>query len=186
MPRDAAAIGKKKQEAGSLFEAWVEAQHDFALCAGWLACVEHNEAHAKTIRGKVMYVAAGIADYTGTINNGHGTTLAVEAKSTADARLMRSIVAPKQARHLEAVAKAGGISLLLVEYRTAHAKQRFAIPWLEVPWQTLRTAESIGPQDVDKWRIPTDKCYLVAHLPPSLTSGELKLQPMVKRVYRRD
>jgi hypothetical protein len=179
MPRSATrvAVGRANKAAGTAFEAWVEAQHNAALTMGVLAHIEHNEAHSKIISGRPMYVAPGVADYTGTLAN--GKSLAAEAKSTDAMRLSKSEVKPLQQKHLNAVARTGAPALLLVEFRGIPVEgvapgiagsRRYAVPWMEVPWEVLRTAESVSESALIKWRIQPSECYVTrvcdVRLPP--------------------
>lgn len=151
------ATGRRNKEAGAAFEGWVESQHVEAYRRGILAFVEKTEPHAKMIGGRLVYVAKGVADYTGCLVGGR--CLAVEAKSTADTRLMRSVISSKQETHLNAVTAAGGLALLLVEYRFEQYA-RFSIPWEDVPWSMKRSQYSLFIGDVQEWRIEPGDCYL--------------------------
>lgn len=171
----AVATGRANKAAGSTHEFWMSLQHAEAKRAGLLAHVEKNEPHSKIIGGRVMYSSAGVSDYTGTLAAGtrstsffvgrpqlsclDGVTLAVEAKSTSAARLARAEVKPRQSEHLDAVARAGGLALLLVEFRGADPL-RFAVPWAEVPWTKLRTADSVGAADLGRWLVQPGGSYL--------------------------
>lgn len=191
--RDNKAIGRKAKAIGAAFETWIDGQHQAAHALGILAFVEKTEAHSQVIHGRVEFIAPGVADYIGTLCDG-GKTLAVEAKSTDDAQLMRSVVSPKQAKHLDAVAAAGGLALLLVEFRhvsqvgESYAAQvlpiyaRYAVPWLEVPWQTLRTAESVAEASIQQWRILADTCYLSKYHSGGVPVGSVGR----KRVFPRE
>ncbi len=153
--------GFRAQATGARFEGWIEMQHERAAHLGILAHVEHNQPHAKNVGGRLIYTRPGVADYTGTLEGGR--SLAVEAKSRMG-RLLRSDIEPRQAIHLEAVSRAGGLALLLVEFRDEHKTHRFAIPWLEVPWETLRSAESIGFESMRaEWLALSnpESCYLL-------------------------
>ena len=156
-------MSRKSQQVGGAFERWIEAQHEAAKILGILSHVEHNQAQAKVVRGGLRYVGKGVSDYTGTLA-GNGRALAVEAKSTQKPRLPRAEIKKKQAEHMDAVARAGGLALLLVEFRQetkdAEFLQRFAIPWLEVPWETKKSAESISVEDLAAWAVVPD-CYLL-------------------------
>jgi recombination protein U len=158
--RDNVKIGRIKQAVGEMFEAWVDGQHEHAQRLGIIAHVEKNEPHSKIIHGHVIYTAAGVADRTGTLEGGR--SLAVECKSTKAVRFPRNDISTKQQEHLDAVARAGGLALLLVEFRatTPPLFARYAIPWLEIPWKTLKTAESLDPADIGVWMIPPGVCYL--------------------------
>lgn len=158
--RDHSKIGRLSQAVGEHFESWVDGQNEMAMRLGIIAHVEKNEPHSKVIGGQLRHTAAGVADRTGTLEGGR--TLAVECKSTSEKRFAKAEVSKRQAEHLDAVARAGALALLLVEFRltTAPFYKRYAIPWLETPWRTLRTAESLDPADIEQWRIAPDTCYL--------------------------
>ena len=159
--------GRKSQAAGIAFESWINGQHETANVIGILAFVEKTEAHSRVIHGRVQFAEPGVADYIGCLV-GNGRCMAVEAKSTADDHLMRSAVSTKQAKNLDSVAAAGGLALLLVEFRGQSRGQeagrpvfrRYAVPWQEVPWQVLRTAQSVAEDSIQQHRIVPDTCYL--------------------------
>lgn len=151
------AVGRAKKQAGDAFEMWIEYQHQRAMCDGVLACVVHNQPESRFVNGRVIYTERGVADYTGTFNDGYGTTLAVEAKSTKDGRIYKDIVSRKQQEHLDAVTKAGGVALLLVEDR--RYMRRYAVYWKQVPWQVLRSAESLDCESLKHWLV-SEECYL--------------------------
>lgn len=158
MTRDHSAIGRAAQQAGDAFEGWLDGQHVRAGQLGILAHIEHNEAHSKIVNGQHIYTKPGVADYTGILEGGR--YLAVEAKSTEKGRLLRNVVEPRQQEHLEVVTRAGGLALLLIEFRREPFFARYAVPWLEVPWTKLRTAESVAAEDIGIWIIKPDACYL--------------------------
>jgi hypothetical protein len=155
--------GRKAQLVGDAFEVWCDQQHEVALQLGILAHVVHNQPTAKFVGGKLIYVSAGVADYTGMMERCimYNGTFAAEAKSVDPdkKRLYRSRIEDKQAEHLDCVAKAGGLALLLVEFRAEdglHA--RYAIPWLDVPWTKARTADSLDENQILYYRVV--ECYL--------------------------
>lgn len=161
--RERAAKGRRSQAIGDAFESWVDGQHEGARRLGILAHVEHNQARSRVVKGRLIYTATGIADYTGVLVGGR--TLAAEAKAVAGGRLPRSRIEEKQARHLDAVALAGGLAFLLVEF---HAQSKFtavftryAVPWREVPWRIVKTAESVDVGALyDEWEVQPGTCYL--------------------------
>lgn len=176
-------MGRASQVVGALFEAWIESQHDKALDLGILAHpATHNQAITKVIGGRLIYEKPGIADYTGTLTRG-AVTLAVEAKSTQLGYLPRLAITQKQQMHLSAVAVAGGISLLLVEFRKDHINDRYAVPWALVPWGVKRTAESVDEDAITKWHIPPQtECYLERfHTRGPAVEGVVR-----KRIYPRE
>jgi hypothetical protein len=96
-----------------------------------------------------------VADYTGCLNNGTATMFAAEAKSTSKLYLPRSAIESKQAAHLDAVAAAGGLAFLLVEFRDENlssqqyaSRDKFAIPWKQVPWKVKKSAESLDREEL--------------------------------------
>lgn len=148
--------GRKKQVAGALFEHWVEGQHKIALAKGLLVHVEHSEPHCKVINGRLIYTACGVADYFGTLAG--GKSLAVEAKSIDSTSFPYRLIKPKQIKHLDAVANAGGVAVLLVNF----AGVKCAMEWRQVPWKVKRSAKSIDLEDVQRYEVPstTSACYL--------------------------
>lgn len=185
--RDNAAIGKKSKNVGDRFEQWIESQHELAKQHGIVYSVVHNQPTTKFIRGRLIYTSAGASDYTGVLAGGRA--FAVEAKSTDKERLPRASVKLKQAEQLDSVARAGGLALLLVEFRHVSVpafpvpdiiNARFAIPWLEVPWKVLRSAESVGSYDLSDWEIHSD-CYLYR-----FCESGTNIAPTMGRRYRTE
>ena len=177
--------GRKAQQAGDQFESWLNAQHEQAKRLGILAHVEKTQARTAVVRRKLIYTGKGVADYVGTLEG--GKSLALEAKSTQEDRFPRNEISAKQQEHLGVVARAGGLALLLVEFRDFVVNKslpartfRFAIPWLALPWETLRTAESVSPLDVSQWRVD-ERCYLSAYHPGGVSSSS-----HARRVYARE
>jgi hypothetical protein len=159
--RDNSAIGRLSQQVGEAFESWLDGQHIYAQRFGILAHIEHNQAKTKVVRGTLMYVGKGVCDYTGVLDR-TAVTFAAEAKSCKAKSFPRKQVKKKQQDHLTAVARAGGLALLVLEFRstTPPFRERFAVPWLEVPWETKRSAESVSAEALAKWRVLPDTCYL--------------------------
>jgi hypothetical protein len=182
--RDNVKIGRLSQAVGEHFENWIDGQHEMAMRLGILAHVEKNEPHSKMLGGHLIHTAPGVADRTGTLEGGR--SLAVECKSTSDKRLSKSAISKRQAEHLDAVGRAGGLALLLVEFRslTAPLYRRFVVPWLEVPWKVLRSAKSLEPADIERGlMILPGTCYLArwhAGGPRSSSHG------IRQRVYARE
>src|SRR5258706_13247625 len=120
---------------------------------GILAHHAKTEPGCKKINGRLTYTNPGIADRIGTFEGGR--SFAAEAKSTSEGILYRSEVKPKQQEHLNAVAKAGGLALLLIEFRMDMSPYwvRFAVPWLDTPWEIKRSAESVSPLMLVNWSV---------------------------------
>lgn len=176
--------GRAAKTAGDAWESWIEAQHTMAMHLGILAHeVEHNKPEARVVGGRLIYTAPGISDYSGVLTRG-AVCLAVEAKSTQDDYLARAKITPQQQRYLYAVGVAGGVSLLLVEFRRKGAPpSRYACPWALVPWQVKRSAESVVWEDLLQWEIRLDgACYLERfHARGLAVEGAIQ-----KRVYPRE
>lgn len=175
------AGGRLAKASGDAFEDWISGQHMMAKNRGILAHVAHTYPEAKYIKGTLTYVKKGVADFSGTLEGGR--SLAEEAKSTKDVLLDKSQLKPKQIAHLETVARAGGLALLLVEFRqkTHPFYQRFAIPWLEVPWTVIESAETVSALALMKWIVPPDTCYLARY-----HAGGPSSSPSTLRRYARD
>lgn len=149
-------MSRVQQASGARFEQWVEAQHAVARSRGLLVHAEHTQAVARVIGRKVVYVAPGVADYVLCLRGGRYA--AVEAKACDGPRLYKSRIGPLQARHLDAVARGGGaLALLVVKYEAA---DYFATPWLDVPWERARSADSVTAAALDPWKIVPGSCYL--------------------------
>lgn len=163
-----AQIGRENRYAGEDFEKWIDGQHVMAGWRGILAHVVHNEPKSEIVYGKQIWTAPGAADYTGVLHG--GGVVAVEAKSTKEVRLARAALSPKQQHHLEMVSQAGGLALLLVEFRRTQAPLfvRYAIPWREIPWKKLRSADTVSMEDIKElWLVAPDTCYLAKFHPGS-------------------
>ncbi len=151
--------GRAAKAAGDAWEAFVEAQHEMAKYLKVLVHVAHNQPGTKFIHGRLTHAEKSGTDFTGLLADGR--TLAAECKSTVG-RLMRSEVKKLQVEQLDAVASVGGAAYLLVEFRIGdQGYVRFAIPWKAVPWMKLRSADSIGTEDMrPEWRFVAGECYL--------------------------
>lgn len=156
--------GLAAKAAGDAFESFVERQLNAAVHFGVLAYWQHNQPGVRVVGGRVVHTERSGPDFTGMTANSR--VFVAEAKSTSS-RLMKAAIKKKQQEQLDAVAKAGGLAYLLVEFRLgieyAQAGQtvRFALPWQSVPWKRLRSAESIGPEDCRSEQAMTkDECFL--------------------------
>lgn len=155
-------MGRKSQAVGAAFESLIESHHTMALRQGIIAHIVHNQASSRVVGGRLIYDKPGVADYTGCLVGG-GRCLAVEAKSVEGERLPKSRIEPLQEKHLNAIAEAGGLALLLVEFRVPGRLWRYAIEWAKVPWTVAKTAESLTAADASKaagWEVAVLDCYL--------------------------
>lgn len=151
---------RASKSTGDLFESWVERHLDEALRLGLITHWVHNEPHGKVIGGKWQMVAAGVADYTAVAYGGQ--VVAIEAKKRAG-RLKKSEVSVEQRRHLDAVVRAGGVALLLVRLVDAAGRSlgEYCCPWQFVQWTVVRSAESVGEGELERWRVESRaRCFL--------------------------
>lgn len=160
---------RRSRNIGEDFEGVVDVWHSAAGLRGALAHVIHNMPPSKFVNGQLMYEKPGAADYTGVLHGGQ--YLAAEAKSVIpDGRLTKSRISPLQQQHLNAVEAAGGLAFLLVEFRVHHSvnHRQYAIPWHEVPWKVLRSAESLDECDIAVcYQVPAGSDYLLRYHPGS-------------------
>ncbi len=181
--RSSSEVGRYKKLVGDQFESWAEGQFNHAMRIGILATWHHNEPKVKIIYGQLKYDEKSVSDYSATFETtigAPGRSGAFEAKSTGGKNFSLAKISPLQQKHLEAVARAGGIAMLLVEFRreTVPLFRRFAIPWLDIPWVTLRTAKSISADVVDRWEVAPGTCFLTSYHP-----GGPRSTPMPGRKY---
>ena len=163
--------GTLAQDVGQQWENWVSGQNQVAEMRGLLAVSWHNEPRCLPVGGgRFIYASASAADFAGTLGKEInpewcGKGFAAEAKSRSQARLYLSGITPLQQLHLTKNAAAGGLSLLLAEFRDESSAlwrfTRFAIPWQLVPWSKGRKngADGIAAADLAGWEI-TAACYL--------------------------
>lgn len=175
--------GAYAKAVGDMFETWLDGQHVFARSKGILAHIHHNEPKTRMQKGVLFYDKKSVADYSGTLEGGR--SLAVEAKSWGqEDAFPRSQIDTLQAEHMQTVLRAGGLALLVVEIRHPFV-QRFAVPWQEVPWQVLRSAETTTAELLTDagWKISVtdDSCYL-----SKFHAGGVSSSPLSFRKYARD
>jgi len=155
--------GRAAKRHGDALEAWMRAQLAAAVLAlrlVWWTKIEAPVAHKRVREGdgwgwKLVWGAKASADFVGCAVDGR--CLAIECKSTEDGRLPRADIQPQQAAQLDAVADAGGVSLLAVEFRhpgrDAWGARQYLIPWRRVPWTIARSAMGLDEADAAPWRV---------------------------------
>ncbi len=165
MSTRSSATARASRDIGEAFESQVDTWHEMAGLRGALAHVVHNAPPAKFVHGRLIYEETGVADWTGCMHG--GVFLACEGKSVVpNGRLARSRISTKQAAHLDAVTAAGGLAFLLVEFRAAALllHRHYVLPWHEVPWKVVRTAESLSEEDIAAhYRVNKGEDYLAKY-----------------------
>jgi hypothetical protein len=190
---------------GAQFEQWHEGQLNAAVMLGILAHWLHTEPKATVVHGRVQYAEKSGADWVGimeavrhpitvggpdqivssSFETDRARVLVVETKSVKGNSLPRSMIEKKQAEHLDACARAGGLALLVGEFRLDTVRMRFACPWLEVPWEVKRSAESISPILMAPWDVSKfPDCYLKRWHAGGKRSGTWSA--LRKRVYNTE
>ncbi len=124
-------------------QVWPEARHRSAPDGrgGW--------------RWELRWGERAHADFSGTTADGR--SFAIECKTVEGPRLPRTRVEAHQAKHLDAVARAGGVALLALEFRdegpAASIGRLYVVPWALVPWAKARSAESVDEPSVARFRV---------------------------------
>ena len=85
------------------------------------------------------------ADFVCCASSGH--YIAIECKATDQDRFKRSEVSQVQTEHLDAVP----LSFLALRI----GDEMFFVPWRAIPWETLRTTESVTAARLSAWRVST-------------------------------
>ena len=147
------------QQADHAFMERLRGQHMAAKLAGIVARMRHCGPPVRFMgRGMCEPIGTGPADFQGQFTRAYGSkSIAAEAKSRAG-RLAFNDIPAHQVEDLDACADEGGCALLLYEHRDGSRVTPYAIPWRRVPWVTLRTAKSIGPEECAGWEFWP--CYL--------------------------
>ena len=76
-----------------------------------------------------------------------GSYIAIECKATDQDRFKRSEVSQVQTEHLDSVP----LSFLALRI----GDEMFFVPWRAIPWETLRTAESVTAARLSAWKVST-------------------------------
>ena len=171
--------GRRARRSGVEFEQWMHGQLDAAVLVGRLAHyhpIWPEAGYERVADGKggwrfeLVWKADAHADVAGVLTDGRA--LVIECKSVEGGRLEKSAVEPQQQRHLDAVAKAGGLgglALLAVEFRTegraTRSLRRYVIPWTQVPWTKARTALSIEERDALPWCVVHGELFVLLRTP---------------------
>lgn len=135
---------------GKDFEKLVDTDLQMLIQQQVVGFYAHTEVGYRK-KGKFFQpVEAGFADFSGHFRRG-AISFAIEAKSRTGDRFGFNEIPEKQVEHLEAVASAGGVSLLALEFRyelpptgfAIPAPRRFAVPWRKVPWRVAVSARAV-------------------------------------------
>lgn len=154
--------GRRAKRLGDDLERWVAAYLSTALRVGalsWWMKVHPGVVHKRALIDgrwgfKLAWGERAAADFVGLLPEGR--MVAIECKSVEGQRLALSAIQPQQRTHLSAVAAAGGVALLVAEFRdegaVTRAARQYVIPWHQVPWAKARTAESLTELAATPWR----------------------------------
>ncbi len=180
-------MGHLSRDVGDGWEQAIENKLAVLHQLGVIAWVEHQQPELFSLgvvrRGPRVIQAWGKgapsgADYSGVLGRQSprpGLAFALEAKSVGpkegrDRSLVyEDEISPTQIDHLNAVARAGALAVLAVQFRRQREPWLLAaIPWAEVPWERERVKHHLRAEDCAAWRIPTGRT-LFEHL--LLTDG---------------
>jgi len=156
--------GRKAKRRGEALETWVRGLLISALLAlviaHWMQIwPEAKHKRAPDGRGgwrfELRWGARAHADFAGTTADGR--SFAIECKTVEGARLPRARIAAQQVKHLDAVARAGGVALLALEFRdegpVVSVGRQYLVPWGQVPWVVARSAQAVEEASLARWRI---------------------------------
>ena len=116
MARTRQQAGRYAKAVGDAFESWLDGQHARAKRLGMLAHIHHNEPKTRMHKGVLFYDKKSVADYSGTLEGGRSLAEEVKSWGSSD-NFPRSQVDTLQAEHLQTVLRAGGLALLIIEFR---------------------------------------------------------------------
>ena len=131
---------RKSQQKGAQWERFVSEQWLKRLKAVGVLTVYHKLEPTKI--GDRFTKDAG-ADFVCCTPSGR--YVAIECKATDQERFKRSEVSQVQAAHLDAVP----LSFLALRI----GDEMFFVPWRAIPWETLRTAESVTADRLRAWEV---------------------------------
>ena len=131
---------RKSQQKGAQWEKFVSEQWLKRLKAGGVLTAFHKLEPTKI--GERFVKDAG-ADFVCCTSS--GSYIAIECKATDQDRFKRSEVSQVQTAHLDAVP----LSFLALRI----GDEMFFVPWRAIPWETLRTAESVTTDRLRAWEV---------------------------------
>lgn len=156
--------GKKAQSVGENFEGRLRALLEGARLSRRLVWWTKIETPTKQVRlprpvngerYKIVWGEKAAADFMAVTEG--GCPVVIECKSVQGTRLPQAAIQPQQRTQLDAVAAAGGLALLAVEFRTEgkviHHARQYLVPWRTVPWEKARTAWSLTETACVPWVI---------------------------------
>ena len=136
------AAGAASKRAGEAWEQhvssqWLEPLRESGVLTCW------HKLEPRKVGDK--FVADAGADFVCCTSSGR--YLAIECKATDQERFKRSEVSQVQTEHLDAVP----LSFLALRI----GPEMFFVPWRAIPWETLRTAESVTAARLSAWKVST-------------------------------
>jgi len=134
--RSSGAASKKAGEAWErhVSSQWLEPLRQSGVMSCW------HKLEPRKVGDK--FVADAGADFVACMQ---GEYVAIECKQTTKRRFARSALSAVQAAHLDAV-PLSFLALLIGD-------EMFFVPWRAIPWETLRTAESVTTDRLRAWEV---------------------------------
>lgn len=166
--RHRAAMAKISDVVGRAFEEAAENKLTVLKQIGIVAWWEHQHPEMFRRNGMWMKGAASGADFSGVLRGGRAFALEVKSVGPDEERdpvlIREKAISPKQLEHLDAVAAAGGLAVLAVQFRHELAPWLVAVvQWTRVPWEQARVRSHLRPEACGQFRIPTNG-HLFEHL----------------------
>jgi len=164
-------MGNFSRDVGATFEQAIANRLLVLRQQNIVARFQHNTPTWRK-RGSFYHptVPSG-ADFSGVLWG--GLAFAAECKSTGvdkDTKRLKEFVREDripqtQLDDLELTARAGGLSVLVLQFRPDLAPWSiFVVPWLEVPWRLRKVYSSVSAEALEPWRAKEEHVLFEHHL----------------------
>lgn len=170
-------MAKISDSVGRAFEEAIENKLTVLKQTRIVAWWEHQQPRMFRRGGVWLKGEASGADFSGVLEGGRA--FALEAKSVGPEHerepvlILEKHVSEKQRDHLNAVARAGGLAVLAVQFRHELAPWLTAvITWSSVPWERAKVRSHLRAEACARHRIPADR-HLFEHLIGSTPPAQL-------------
>ncbi len=146
---------------------------------GIVAWWQKNDPSYRRRGGFYQPTIASGADFSGTFMG--GLSFALETKSIGvkketgkiDEFCLEQRIPVVQLDHLNATARSGAVSILVLQFRHPNAPWAlFGVPWLQVPWRKHRVRHFVTHDDLGSFRLPAHTMILDQFVAPTcITPG---------------
>lgn len=149
--------GARAKANGDAFEQWLvpciftPLQLTDDLLVRWDKLSPEMVAVPGGKRRQFSPVAESGGDWVLMLNGGR--YCAAEAKSCSAERFAKNTIPAHQQKHLDIAHAHGALAFLLLRFNWPGAAPSYFVPWAQVPWQVLKTAQSVHFSDLHPWRV---------------------------------